>query len=69
MNTTERYFNVLKDNYFNDLELQDLEPLDQISLLLDLEREFKISINDDKAADLFIKGTHEEFIKYIEELI
>lgn len=69
MNIKERYFNVLKDNYFDDLELQDLEPLDQISLLLDLEREFKIKIDDDKATDLFIKGTHEEFINYIEELI
>ena len=69
MGIKERYFNVLKDNYFDDLELQDLEPLDQISFLLDLEREFKISIDDDKASDIFIKGTHDEFIDYIKTLL
>lgn len=66
---SKRYNQVLEDLNLDGCPMSDYDELDMVSLVVDLEKAFNVQINDDKADELFRKGSHEAWIEYIRTLL
>jgi hypothetical protein len=66
---TRQYNRILEDLNLVGIPMSSYDELDFISLIVELEKSFNISVSDDKWTELFGTSSHDNIMNHIRTLI